>query len=292
VNWLIATVGDFSRTTLGTGGFWTLAIEEQYYLLWPAVVLLLPRPALLRTCIGVAVFSMVTRFVMAQMGCSWAAINMATFARFDALAIGAALAIVSRSASGLAPLRRPAWVSAGVAVVGLGLSDLVGRKFHHLSGDVCAMQLGLLPILWASSLILPQTATPSSFISAIMENRLLRSFGKYSYSLYLFHGHLAILPNGMGYQIKDEWVPKILGSVLPAQLLYVIITFAICFGLSWLSWHCYENQFLKLKRYFPSGREAQRLIPRTNATPDSIEVSVSPLLSPQLVPAIAPSGRE
>jgi peptidoglycan/LPS O-acetylase OafA/YrhL len=273
VNWLVANVGDFSRTTLGTGGFWSLAIEEQFYLLWPAVVLLLSRRALLRTCIGVAIFSMVVRFVLAERGWGWAAVNMATFARFDGLAIGAVLAIVARSSTGLAPLRRPAWITAGLAVVGLRLVDVLVHKFHYFSAEnVSAMQLALLPILWGSFLVLAQTAAPSSLIAAITETRFLRSFGKYSYSLYLFHGHAVILPNGLGYGIKDEWVPTILGSVLPAQLLYLIITFGICFGASWLSWHCYENQFLKLKRYFPSGRAAHR--PRDRSGDASKETSV------------------
>lgn len=259
VNWLIARVGDFSRTPLGTGGFWTLAIEEQYYLLWPAVVLLLSRRALLRTCLGVAIFSVLTRFVMARTGWGWAAINMATFARFDALAIGGALAILAGTYTGLAPLRRYAWVAAGLAIVGLCLVDLAGHKFHHIGSQmVTAMQLALLPILWGSSLVLTQTAGPSSLIAAVTGTRILRTFGKFSYSLYLFHGHLVILPEGMGYKIKQQWVPKVFGSVLPAQLLFLVITFAICLGLSWLSWNLLENQFLKLKRYFPSGAAARR----------------------------------
>ena len=82
VNWIVAWTGDFGRTPLGTGGFWSLAIEEQYYLMWPAVVLLLSRRVLFRVCIGIALFSVVVRFVMAFAGFGWAAINFVTFARF------------------------------------------------------------------------------------------------------------------------------------------------------------------------------------------------------------------
>jgi hypothetical protein len=99
----------------------------------------------------------------------------------------------------------------------------------------------------------------------------------------MFHGHLAILPNGIGYEIKNEWVPKVFGSVLPAQLLYVLITFSLCLGLSWISWHCFENQFLKLKRYFPSGGEARRLKARGMEKPDAIEISGTSTLPPQLL---------
>ncbi len=271
VNWLVTFTGDFtSRTPLGTGGFWSLAIEEQYYLMWPALVLLLSRRALFRTCIGLAVFSITARFVMAQTGWSWAAIYSATFARFDPLAIGGALAIAARAPAGLQRLRKPAWFLAATAVGGLFLVDLAVHKLSHVNREsVLAAQLALLPILWGSSLVLTQTAAASSFISRITMTPFLRSFGKYSYSLYLFHGHLIILPVGMGYNMKGTWMPKVFGSVLPGELLWLIVAFAICFGLSWLSWHLYENQFLKLKRYFPSGgkaRGSKRSSPITPAT--------------------------
>jgi peptidoglycan/LPS O-acetylase OafA/YrhL len=281
INWLVTITGDFtSKTTLGTGGFWSLAIEEQYYLMWPAVVLLLSRRALFRTCVGLALFSMAIRFAMAQTGWTWAAIYSATFARFDPLAIGGALAIAARAPTALAPLRRYAWIAAALALSGLAVIDHATKVSSFRPTYVLAAQLALLPILWGSSLVLVQTAAPSSFIAALTQTRLLRTFGKYSYSLYLFHGHLAILPNGMGYEIKEQWVPKVFGSVLPAQLLYVVITFAICLGLSWLSWHCFENQFLKLKRYFPSGREAQRQKPQSVDVPKTVETSIPPLLAP------------
>jgi peptidoglycan/LPS O-acetylase OafA/YrhL len=259
VNWLVALTGDFSRTPLGTAGFWSLAIEEQYYLLWPAIVLLLSRRSLLRVCISVALFSIVLRFVMAYTGFGWAAINMVTFARFDALALGGALAILARSPPGLVPLRKYAWIATVLALAGLAVIDLVSIRWYHTNGQrVTAMQLALLPLLWVSSVVLTQTAAPSSYIAKFTSARLLRTFGKYSYSLYLFHGHLVLFPQGMGYRIRSQWVPKVFGSVLPAQICYLFITFVVCLGLSWLSWNLLENQFLKLKRFFPSGSAAMR----------------------------------
>ena len=255
VNWLVMLTGDFtSRTTLGVGGFWSLAIEEQYYLMWPALVLLLSRRALLRTCLALTIFSIIARFLMAEMGCTWAAIYSATFARFDPLAIGGALAVAARSAAGLRLLRKPAWITGSLALGGLLLVDLAIHHLRHNNEVVLATQLTLLPVLWGSSLVLTQTAATSSLIAIVTQTRLLRSFGKYSYSLYLFHGHLIIFPEGLGYKFNEMRIPRLFGSILPAQLLWLALTFGLCFGLSWLCWHLYEVQFLKLKRYFPSGK--------------------------------------
>lgn len=267
VNWLVTLTGDFtSRTTLGTGGFWSLAIEEQYYLMWPALVLLLSRGALLRTCIGLTLFSIIARFVMADTGASWAAIYSVTYARFDPLAIGGALAIAARAPAGLQRWRKLAWSLAAVAATGLLLVDIAVHRLADVNREsVLAAQLSLLPLLWGSSLVLTQTAASSSFVAAITQTRLLRSFGKYSYSLYLFHGHLVILPEGLGYHFKQVRLPRLFGSILPIELLWLVAAFALCFGLSWLSWHLYEVQFLKLKRYFPSGRAARGTDPVTPA---------------------------
>lgn len=279
VNWIVAWTGDFSRTPLGTGGFWSLAIEEQYYLVWPAVVVLLSRRALFRVCIGIALFSLLVRFAMAFAGFAWAAVNFVTFARFDGLALGGALALVARTASGLTPLRRFAWAAAGLALAGLAFIHVVFIRSHHTSAPkVTAMQLALLPILWASTLVLTQTAATSSLIGAITRAPLLRTFGKYSYSLYLFHGHLVLLPDGMGYEITPHLVPKVFGSVLPAQLAYLAITFTICLGLSWLSWNLWENQFLKLKRFFPSGSAKRALTQHPESSRENRAQPLAPAL--------------
>ena len=81
----------------------------------------------------------------------------------------------------------------------------------------------------------------------------LRTLGKYSYALYLFHVALRRF-------IRDEYFPvasfpTLAGSPFPGQLLFYVVTTAPALALAWASWHLYERQWLKVARYFPYPRQ-------------------------------------
>src|SRR5205807_1342653 len=80
-----------------------------------------------------------------------------------------------------------------------------------------------------------------------------RTFGKYSYAMYLFN--LPVFTALHRLMKFDAWPPLRHGrppSQLPGQLAAYGVGGAVLFAAAWLSWHLYESQFLKLKRFFPS----------------------------------------
>ena len=83
------------------GHYWTLAIEEQFYLVWPLVVFALGRVALMRVCMASLVAAAALRMFVESRGISC---FMITFCRIDTLLLGALLALVARSPRGLASL--------------------------------------------------------------------------------------------------------------------------------------------------------------------------------------------
>jgi peptidoglycan/LPS O-acetylase OafA/YrhL len=99
-----------------TGHFWSLAVEEQFYLLWPVVVLLFRRRSLMRICLAGILISPVIR-----LGCVLAGNEVGAYvltpARMDGLGVGAFLALAARGPNGLSHLRRWAWPVASAAVV-------------------------------------------------------------------------------------------------------------------------------------------------------------------------------
>src|SRR5213594_314733 len=87
------------------GHFWSLAVEEQFYLIWPVIVLALSRRHLQACCLACIIGALVVRVGLNAKGNETAAFVL-TPARIDALAVGAYLAISARGAAGLNRMSR------------------------------------------------------------------------------------------------------------------------------------------------------------------------------------------
>jgi peptidoglycan/LPS O-acetylase OafA/YrhL len=83
---------------------WSLAIEEQFYLLWPAVVFLLGRRALIGICGAVIVAALAARTALTLWGAHPIPIHVLTPCRMDSLALGALVALAARGPRGVAVL--------------------------------------------------------------------------------------------------------------------------------------------------------------------------------------------
>ena len=94
-NFSIANASAFRHGILDVT--WSLAIEEQFYLVWPFVVMFLGRRGLMRTCLGLLILTSVLRFIFLENGCvSPLGVYVLTPTRLDGLLIGAFLAIAWR----------------------------------------------------------------------------------------------------------------------------------------------------------------------------------------------------
>ncbi|MFO1426559.1 MAG: acyltransferase [Steroidobacteraceae bacterium] len=108
-NW----VQPFGSTVHGFEHFWSLAVEEQFYLVWPFIVLACREAGLLRACVAALVLAVLTRTSLFLAGTTHDANYMFTICRMDALALGAIAALL---------VRRPAATARIVAHGGLILS--------------------------------------------------------------------------------------------------------------------------------------------------------------------------
>jgi len=283
VNWLVARTGDFWTTTpLGTGGFWSLSIEEQYYLVWPVVILLVPRQHLLRLCLTLIALATGVRFAMVMLGASWAAIFTVTFARLDSIAMGATIAMIARSPGGLSIVKHLAPAIGTVALIGLGMGEILSRTSYR-PGDTLtlAIQCTLFVWLWGAVVVGALTAAQGGFVQHVTHAAVLRSLGKYSFALYLFHGHFNRLSERLG--LNPYGSVTVGGSVLPVQILYIVVSISMSFAAAYLSWHLLEKQFLKLKKLFP--RQARRDVRQTagalQPASAALESAVPPFIAPE-----------
>jgi peptidoglycan/LPS O-acetylase OafA/YrhL len=241
---------------------WSLAIEEQFYLLWPWVVRRVSETRLLALCAAIAALAFALRLGLLAAGASWMVLYVLTPCRLDTLATGAAIALLARRAGGLGPLSAPArralaasglLLAAGVAYLRLrsrgapptllGLS-LVADPLMQTAGYT------LLCLLWGALLVGVLTARPGSRLAKSFELAPLRSLGVYSYGLYLLH-LLGIVA------IARRFPPSALVQhFAAAQIAFWAAAIAASYALARLSWFALESRLLALKRHFPYRRGA------------------------------------
>ena len=229
--------------------FWSLAVEEHFYLVWPLILYCVSSKLALRTAIGLAFASAILRCTFVFLTTNDVAPDVLTIFRCDALLVGAAIAILARTSSGLEPLRK--WlapIAGGCALVVVCSAVMEKRLF--------TLPLSLWPMLWACVLVWLLTATRSDRLAQGFNLRWLRTLGKYSYAMYVFQNPLIPLTSGV---ISVAALTPLVGNGLASHLLYVCLMFVMTYAAAVLSWHLLERHCLKLKDYFPTRQRLEAL---------------------------------
>lgn len=185
-NW-IGLLVDGGRQRM-IGHYWSLGIEEQFYLIWPWIVYKSTTKRIGQIAIGASVVALALRFTLLALHVSPEIIYRNTFTRMDALLIGAACACLLRDPSCTAYLRRyAAWMWIAPLVV-LEVVREAARPFAYQAPGVqglglTAIALSYAALLIAAVLTMGNGSIPQRFFcSAVM-----RTFGKYSYAAYIWH---------------------------------------------------------------------------------------------------------
>jgi peptidoglycan/LPS O-acetylase OafA/YrhL len=245
----VRTARDGWPAFLGLAHFWSLAVEEQFYVFWPAVVLLCSRQALPRVCLGVMAGSLLLRTGMALTDRHLAAYVLMP-ARMDALAVGALLAAAVREPLWWQEVRR--WAQrAGVVAAGcLVVLFLEEGRLDQERTAVQTIGFAFTAMVSAWLVVLALDGHEHTPAARVLASRPLRALGRYSYGLYVFH-HLMVFVIADHLQIVQR-TPRLAGSQLLGQMLFLVVATAASVAVALLSWHCWEEPFLRLKRRFPS----------------------------------------
>jgi peptidoglycan/LPS O-acetylase OafA/YrhL len=255
-NFFIAKAGTWDALTY-VNHFWSLAIEEHFYLLWPLVVFTFTSRTLERICVGATLTALVLRLALALGGVSELSISVLTPCRIDTLCIGGLLALMVRRDRGAAPLV----ARSGKVALALGAALFAISAF-------CAMTGLWLPVLHQvrnsgfallfGALVLLALGPRSGRVARLFQTPLLRFFGKYSYGLYVYHGLITwvLLEN------VDDLLMGLLGNGPLAMTVRGSLGFAVSIAFAVASYELYERRFLALKRHF----EGSRVIPTQDSS--------------------------
>ena len=233
------------------GPTWSLAVEEQFYWLWPVVVLLSGR-RLAKVCCWLIGLSIAIRLAMALYGAEYPTEYVLMPSHMDGLLVGALVSLRARSAGGMLSLRRPALFAGAVNILVIAVCTFVAwRQGKTVREDIWTQTIiyTTIALLGGSILIHAAISSSSTLIGRIFCNPFLRSFGKYSFAIYLFNRPVYLIFSRLS---KDWHWPVLLGSHLPEQVATYALCSIIVFVCGWLSWHLFEVHFLKLKKFFPA----------------------------------------
>lgn len=207
---------------------WSVSIEEQFYLLWPPVLVLLGVRRIGAVAIVMIVVSVCTRAVLSLHHVEYAGVWCNTLARLDPFACGALLAVALHSAG---PPRLSSHSRIGSFLCGVSLWVLVSR-FLAMNGALSNAAYPLVAI--GSLLILVACLYPSDAQPRWAHCRQLIFLGRISYGLYVFHD----LSNFLSAKLPLGFAPNMILSLL------------FTMGIASLSYYCLEAPFLRLKERF------------------------------------------
>ena len=228
---------------------WSLAVEEQFYLVWPLVVLATSPRQLRVACVAAIAASLTMRIVWWAMSPNPVATYMLTPARFDALAMGGLLASLAREPGGLVRLVPAAQVTLGVAGTLLVALFAALRPSYEATQPMQTVGFTLLALFFGAALVLAVTARPGGRPWRALSGGLLATFGRYSYAIYVLH--LTVIYIVAGHGLADDALPRLFGSQIPGMLFLVAVCATISLALAWLSWQLLERRFLQRKDRFP-----------------------------------------
>jgi peptidoglycan/LPS O-acetylase OafA/YrhL len=262
-NVLVARDG-FPGAPLHTGHFWSLAVEEQFYLVWPLVVAACSIAVLRRVCVAMVGIALAVRFALV-----WhagtdvvSAAYVLPFARLDPLAIGAWLAIAARQPGALAAAWPRVRVSGAIALVVLAAVVVRSRSLQWGPMPMQTVGYSAVALLAAVLLVLAVRATGRLF--RVLTLGPITLVGRRSYALYLIHYPLIALAGHAG--ISGDSLGTLVGSQVAGLLLWMVTLFAISLALAEMTWRTIERPCLMLKERI-AGRPSRAEIGRSGSAP-------------------------
>jgi peptidoglycan/LPS O-acetylase OafA/YrhL len=237
---------------MALGHFWSLAVEEQFYLVWPLIVLALCRKTLLKLCIGIVALTPILRLAFYAGGANQYWITFFTICQMDSLALGAMLACLESSGrlNEVVPMARR-------VVLGVGAILVICSFFYPRSPE------STLPLIFYHGAV-------ALFFGAIvalavcgafrwLDNRVLREVGQKSYGMYVFHVPLLVL--AMNYIHLPDHLRQWAWHGCLADMIFFSSMIIITYLVAFISYNAYEKHFLRLKRFFRGDQSRKPEIP-------------------------------
>jgi peptidoglycan/LPS O-acetylase OafA/YrhL len=226
--------------------FWSLCVEEQFYLFWPLLLFYAPKANFQRWIFALIPFSFLFRVYCLLKGYPEQTGYLLT-TNFDCLATGALLAVAFRNGTEVGTVRRYVrWAGiAGLILLAVVVTLSILYPAPHKAGSVArSLFQNTVIALISASVVWNASFGYSGIVGRVLSLAPLRYLGRISYGLYVIH----------------LFVPKLThdalanaGYALPRNAA-VSLNLAVTIVLASLSWHFFEAPINRLKKFFPYKR--------------------------------------
>jgi peptidoglycan/LPS O-acetylase OafA/YrhL len=223
------------------GHFWSLSVEEQFYFVWPFLVLFLTRTNICRALVSLIILAPVVRVTAHTVMSNEDMVHLLPFSNLDALATGGLFAFLMRfrETTGITSAK----FSTFCLYIGLPLA-LLGAAGHRLPYPIFAIaHTGL--ILFYGWVVYRGAIGFGGLLGGALSNPFIVYLGKISYGLYVFHH---FVPGISRYGAR--WIGAE-GELERSFPLRFALNCLIMLALAMLSWHFFECPINDLKRFFP-----------------------------------------
>lgn len=215
---------------------WTLAVEEQFYVIWPFIMLFIPKKYLFRTIVLIILTGPVFRivlFLFSNLSNASDFIHILTPSCMDSFGLGALLAYAM-----IFNLKITDFIKSKLRLISIGCIILIFILLFT-EENIFSVFLFRFCVSVISLLIISKALTGfKGSLSHVFDNRTLIYFGKISYGLYLYHNFIPTLFS-------------IFGLPVPENMFLKFMTYSLTLvAVASVSWFLIEKPVNGLKKYF------------------------------------------
>ena len=237
--------------------FWSLAVEEQFYLFWPFLVYLVKdRRKLIHTSVFLSLCAFILRVILYLQNAQTlpsGIVHCLTPCRMDTLMIGGILALYLRGSNPCIKY----WHAGGVfyaSVLAIAVMFIAHLQIVDMNNVPFMATFGYTIMAVGYAAIIFMAIQPYTLWNRFFSLAWLRSLGKYSYGIYVLHILVGSLVRSTLHKLLGTslhiWLTPRLHSRPVAILVEFAVSVSVVYMAAWLSYNLYEVHFLQLKKYF------------------------------------------
>jgi peptidoglycan/LPS O-acetylase OafA/YrhL len=226
---------------------WSLSIEEQFYLVWPLIILIAPRRSIAPICVGAILCSIAYRFYWPLTGTPTLARDLLPPASMDALAAGGLLAVRHCKGEAWPQWAQRSWIP--LLAASLALLWLRPVPKPPIMDWLAWTALEVCPLVPLTMLVGNCSRGIGGYLGRLIESGPMTALGRVSYGVYLYH---AIV---LAFVVEAQsWIPVNVSEQGAGRFFIAGALTLITASISWLA---FEKPLNALKRHFPYIRSGQ-----------------------------------